>query len=30
MQITTEKTCIRGEIGRHKELKILALWECQF
>ena len=22
--------CPRGEIGRHKGLKILALWECQF
>ena len=23
-------TCPRGEIGRHKGLKNLALWECQF
>ena len=22
--------CPRGEIGRHKGLKILAHWECQF
>ena len=28
--ITTKITCPRGEIGRHKGLKILALWECQF
>ena len=29
--ITTKRTqCPRGEIGRHKGLKILALWECQF
>ena len=31
LTITTETTtCPRGEIGRHKGLKILALWECQF
>ena len=29
--MTTKRAqCPRGEIGRHKGLKILALWECQF
>ena len=30
LTITIKSDVPRGEIGRHKGLKILALWECQF